>query len=800
MNRPCTLTVVSALLLSAVAQAATVSINPVFPENDIVISNLVDEGAAVGVRDIGSPDINANPGQSFVLTNATTVRALTFQLYGGGTGWGAGTHEIELWIGEDTDSNVSNFVAGATNLLTSFDLAGTTIAEGEYITIDLDSDLVLPAGDYGFQMSWVGTDGSHQLFLRRANGGGAYADGGLMYFQTANGDPVPFPFDSSPLLNSDMVFAIHSAPVGVYPFLTSDPEEVAILLDPSGGNLATGTVDVVYNSSTTMDITMSISAESHPGAFSVVSANPQTLTTPYPASSALEFGFDNTTPNLSGGAEATGLVTIAWSETGGGGASGQVVLPINATVGYPANQINAWNGAGDGQHWGDAANWALDRVPGAQGADQAIIQTGGVVVDVATNFTATFPFEVIVRNTTDPTTLGIGADLKNVEYMWLGRDAGHFGLVEQTAGDVESGYLKLGESGGTAVSNSVYHLLGGTHTVETDLTAIPKGEMKVDGGTLSINGLVQVNSGGSVIVTNGTLVADADANEVNGNVVNIAAGGILEVSGGTFDQTSGGRLNNDGTFRVLGDEGTINVRQMWFDSTGTFEFVLNGRGVGKINNISWGQLNNCDFKIDGSDYVGTTNSFVLYEGLANAGPLGSNYTVVGLGAEGVDWAITEVNGGVGFDGSTKQMVSLEILTSHVPVGFGFWVSTYGLTGPDADWDYDYDGDNAVNLSEYAFGGDPTNALNKGFPAESSIVEAGGTNFMEYVYARRKDYSGVLDYTPEFGSNLVITNWSASGVVELPVAGEIDPYYESVTNRVDITGKPVGFMQTVVDEL
>ncbi|MDF7809505.1 hypothetical protein P4E94_18830, partial [Pontiellaceae bacterium B12219] len=125
---------------------------------------------------------------------------------------------------------------------------------------------------------------------------------------------------------------------------------------------------------------------------------------------------------------------------------------------------------------------------------------------------------------------------------------------------------------------------------------------------------------------------------------------------------------------------------------------------------------------------------------------------------------------------------------------------YGLSGTDADWNVDYDGDTENNFYEYAFGGDPTDSASKGYVPVSSTVEDGGTTYFEYVYARRIGSESDLDYTAQFGSSLVFTNWTTSGVVELPITGTIDADYESVTNRVDMTGKPVGFMQVTVEEL
>jgi hypothetical protein len=108
--------------------------------------------------------------------------------------------------------------------------------------------------------------------------------------------------------------------------LTVDPAAMEIAHIVSSVT-STSSVDVSYVSVTNMDITISISDQTHPDAFSVLSATNQTLTTPYPATTALEFEFDNAEAGLAIGETATGLVTIAWSEVGGG-TNGQVLVPI----------------------------------------------------------------------------------------------------------------------------------------------------------------------------------------------------------------------------------------------------------------------------------------------------------------------------------------------------------------------------------------------------------------------------------------------------------------------------------------
>jgi hypothetical protein len=159
------------------------------------------------------------------------------------------------------------------------------------------------------------------------------------------------PFEEESLnVDEDLVFALHSAPIGIQTSLTT-PADLAIS-HTSGAGSTTGTVDAVVASDTTMDMTITISDESDVGAFTVLSATPQTLTS---GTTELAFKFDNTVANLTIGETATGLVTIAWTETGGG-ASGTNFMPISATVPYPP--VYVWNGSSDASWDGD--NWETE--------------------------------------------------------------------------------------------------------------------------------------------------------------------------------------------------------------------------------------------------------------------------------------------------------------------------------------------------------------------------------------------------------------------------------------------------------
>jgi hypothetical protein len=108
--------------------------------------------------------------------------------------------------------------------------------------------------------------------------------------------------------------------------LIIDSDEVSFRLTDSA-TVATGRVEVAFVADTDIEVAVSISDESHPGAFSLANTTPMTLTEPSPSSTVLEFVYDNSSIGLIEGQSATGLVTIAWNMVGNTNTV-DVVLPI----------------------------------------------------------------------------------------------------------------------------------------------------------------------------------------------------------------------------------------------------------------------------------------------------------------------------------------------------------------------------------------------------------------------------------------------------------------------------------------
>ncbi|MDF7801247.1 hypothetical protein P4C99_17345 [Pontiellaceae bacterium B1224] len=120
-----------------------------------------------------------------------------------------------------------------------------------------------------------------------------------------------------------------------------DSDEISLNLY-SPETMITGSVSVSYLADTNVEVAVSISDESHPGAFTLLNTTPLTLVDPSPSNTVLEFAFDNAVTGLQDGESATGFVTIAWNVTGDAEVT-EIILPISVLYELPAAGPILWD-------------------------------------------------------------------------------------------------------------------------------------------------------------------------------------------------------------------------------------------------------------------------------------------------------------------------------------------------------------------------------------------------------------------------------------------------------------------------
>lgn len=130
------------------------------------------------------------------------------------------------------------------------------------------------------------------------------------------------------------------------------------------------------------------------------------------------------------------------------------------------------------------------------------------------------------------------------------------------------------------------------------------------------------------------------------------------------------------------------------------------------------------------------------------------------------------------------------------VWYADWVSQYGLSGTDASYNADPDGDGIVNLLEHASGGDPTATDNPElFRLTEKLMQSGQ---LALIY-RRQRYAACkgLTYRLETSTNLTTDIWDPLEF-ETGETSQIDGEFESVTARISTATNEQKFIRLRIE--
>ncbi|MDF7823913.1 hypothetical protein P4B35_07795 [Pontiellaceae bacterium B12227] len=130
----------------------------------------------------------------------------------------------------------------------------------------------------------------------------------------------------------------------------------------------------------------------------------------------------------------------------------------------------------------------------------------------------------------------------------------------------------------------------------------------------------------------------------------------------------------------------------------------------------------------------------------------------------------------------------------ISASYETWVTDYpSMSGsPDADPDYDFDGDGWDNLMEYALGGSPVNGtINGNIPVQKTAGAA-----IEYVFAKRTDDT-TLTYWLEVSDDLVGNVWTNHGY-SVVATNVTEGTFDFVTNSIPIDDA-AKFIRLVIEQ-
>lgn len=359
-----------------------------------------------------------------------------------------------------------------------------------------------------------------------------------------------------------------------------------------------------------------------------------------------------------------------------------------------------------------------------------------------------------------------------------------------------SGTIKLNGGGyrfnGTGGNSSAtFDMNGFGASVRNGSTAISLGALTGPAGS-TLGG--PSNSGQTVTYTVGGNDASTTFAGVinNGNVaVNPTAKvaltkvgtGTLTLSG--LNTFTGDTLVNDGGL-VLGAGGQLTFRPGAINISN--KLGGNGTGTATLNGAFNIDLTTAE-QADGNSWLILDTS-----GFSEAPTFGVTFDVPGFTkvlAEPTKWVKVDGANKWTFDQTTGELVmSLS--------GYAGWIGGFGLTGPDAEQDFDYDQDGIENGIEFVIGGNPTTNLDADKIPTIAKIPGG----FQFVF-RRTDLSAASNPRAERVANLV-GPWipAVHDGVNVIITEEdnffsVDPGIDRVTVQI-LTSDPRHFVRLAFD--
>ena len=192
--------------------------------------------------------------------------------------------------------------------------------------------------------------------------------------------------------------------------------------------------------------------------------------------------------------------------------------------------------------------------------------------------------------------------------------------------------------------------------------------------------------------------------------------------------------------------------------------------------------------------VEATNTPVLV-GSVNAGTYAPTHVTLSkrTGSDGEAVTIDEIR-----IGKTWSAVTTVTETTPVVTPYEQWALQFSLSGTNALYSANPDGDNLSNLYEWGLGGDPTDALDQGVPLTHTMASDSGTNWLVYVYPRNALATDLVYYL-ETDTNLIFAPDWTNAHYEVTGTSPSVGGFNYVTNRVSTEVESAQFIRLVIEE-
>jgi len=126
-----------------------------------------------------------------------------------------------------------------------------------------------------------------------------------------------------------------------------------------------------------------------------------------------------------------------------------------------------------------------------------------------------------------------------------------------------------------------------------------------------------------------------------------------------------------------------------------------------------------------------------------------------------------------------------------------WTQLYKLSGTNADYYANPDGDALNNLYEWGLGGDPTNEFDQGISPTYGMALDGDINWFIYVYPSNSIATDLV-YFLETDTDLVVADWSDANYEVAGISAAVDGF-SYVTNRISTAVEDQQFVRLVIEE-
>ncbi len=149
--------------------------------------------------------------------------------------------------------------------------------------------------------------------------------------------------------------------------------------------------------------------------------------------------------------------------------------------------------------------------------------------------------------------------------------------------------------------------------------------------------------------------------------------------------------------------------------------------------------------------------------------------------------------------STRPGVAAAQLSFDIPpMGYSNWIGFYDV-GSATNMTDNPDGDTLDNLAEFALGGDPADPADTGHAPIIGTDADDGTNWLTYVYARRKTAADIgLDYHLEQACDLGFPNWTNDFYEVTGTGVLVEAQFDAVTNRIPMEVEEMQFLKLVIE--